>query len=452
MRPAAASADSGDPARLAEPESVAYIEPAVRAGWMVSTADGTARTTVPSALPDNAIGVPTDVVNTPSGAVVTAGYHDVIDVFGTWFTVVSPTGDVAPSVHLGVAVSHDPWQPTSGSPHLDATAAADQVTYPTGFRIDTAGTYSLVPAVGAARSDGSGGPKFTKVVGANEPSVAGTHMVAVDGARVMRADVPAGGPVALTTGDISPWFDAAPFMSADWLLQGAVASDDGRVVALHYVTRERSTTYGPPAAAAIRLLGTSGFAGSATTLGPLDCLLPTAGIPQSQPSVSADGSMIAWQDDRGLLVAPTPTTAGGGACVLTAAPTVISPTGREPDFGRYPVPGGSTVTVVPDATTTVSRPIRLTLTRSRNPAVVARQGVRVRLAPVPQGSHTLTLTVPARALGGKTSRPVVIARTTARGATATIRPKPAVRARLARLRAVTLTVAVRAAGTTTRAS
>jgi len=62
------------------------------------------------------------------------------------------------------------------------------------------------------------------------------------------------------------------------------------------------------------------------------CVLPAKGDAENA-SLSQDGKSIAWEDDRGVVVAGVPTFGGSQLCKLTRGVKVISKTGSFPSIG-----------------------------------------------------------------------------------------------------------------------
>src|SRR4029078_7971505 len=63
----------------------------------------------------------------------------------------------------------------------------------------------------------------------------------------------------------------------------------------------------------------------------VDCFLPAAAFARDA-SLAPDAGAIAWQDDGGVKVAGSPSTAAD-PCVMQSAPVVLSPTGTHPSIG-----------------------------------------------------------------------------------------------------------------------
>jgi hypothetical protein len=165
----------------------------------------------------------------------------------------------------------------------------------------------------------------------------------------------------------------------------------------------------------------------------VDCFLPAAGVAHD-PSLSMDARQIAWDDEQGLKVAGTPTTAAD-PCVLPSAPVVISATGKHAaiggaDVGAFlpklppapPAGGASTPATTPPAgpapparpstpTAHTSAPV-LKLPARLTAAGLAR-GLALTVTVATAGAVRITATAPARRLGRR-GKPVVVATGTAR--------------------------------------
>ena len=197
-----------------------------------------------------------------------------------------------------------------------------------------------------------------------------------------------------------------------------------------------------------------------------DCFLPTQGDARD-PSISQDGTMMAWKDDRGVVVAGTPVwfpSVAVSTCNLSSPPVVISPTGQMPSIGPStaatppaapppsgeapPVAGGGAPPPPPPSggttppTTSAAGPVA-TITRTLRAASL-RTGVPITVTVGAAGPVTVVATV-----GGK-----VIARASGRARGAgklrlRLKATKAGRKRLKKLRGKSLVIKVRAGGRTT---
>ena len=142
----------------------------------------------------------------------------------------------------------------------------------------------------------------------------------------------------------------------------------------------------------------------------VNCLLPTVGE-ASDPSISQDGTLIAWKDAQGVKVAGVPrgTTA---PCALSSPPIVISATGSYPSIG-----GGTPAQLQPSAPTPGSPAAKLLLTLPARPtaaALAGAKGIAVKVRVPAAGRVKVTGSIVAKRLGLKGRRQVVVATGSAR--------------------------------------
>lgn len=119
------------------------------------------------------------------------------------------------------------------------------------------------------------------------------------------------------------------------------------------------------------------------------CWLPTAGEPSS-PSVSPDGTRIAWKDDQGVKVAGAPDFAAVAPCNLTLPPVVISPAGKDPSLGPIDVAA-------------------ILSSGKSAPSLFSPAGLTIRLTAPPRVRVLVRVTVAPRLVGRKGTKPIVIA-------------------------------------------
>jgi hypothetical protein len=192
------------------------------------------------------------------------------------------------------------------------------------------------------------------------------------------------------------------------------------------------------------------FAGLGGAIAPGDCYLPTQGL-ASDASLSQDGTLVAWEDDRGVVVAGVPDFSGAEPCTLTRPPVVISATGRRPSLGPAALPPLLPPPVPPagggapggGAAPPSAPGVRLA---ARVKASALRRGIALRVKVAAAGRITAVGRV-----GGR-----VVARgsaTAKRAGTVTVRVKATrkARKRLRRLRGKTLVLRVTAGGATATA-
>ena len=390
------------------------------------------------------------------------------------------------------------WQTYAYPVGLDLTPDGSVVAYgysnsrfAGSFQFD-AGTYLL-----STRNRSTTPP--TKLSGLRWPTLGpGRRLVATqDGSSTVLQAASSGAPFS---GDVAPWGVTG---YAGYDTHRSDVSADGRVLAVEFVRYEEGSSEvldGKIAVFPISALG-----------GAIDdersCFLPTTG-PADDVSLSQDGRLIAWHDDRGVVVAGVPTfadTSAEATCALTKAPTTISRTGTTPSLGSLdaraldpapaepdptPVEPGSTTPATPGGTTPTTTTSPATPTApavppaaggpapgipvaptggtapSTTPAVVQaatalrrvtvaalRRGIPLTVRARRKGAVRLALTVPARVLGlrGK-ARVVARARataTTAGSVRVTLRATALGRARAAKLVGARATLRITAGGRTT---
>jgi hypothetical protein len=153
------------------------------------------------------------------------------------------------------------------------------------------------------------------IEGRESGTLSGNRLVARSGTTVVVQN-PTGQPPY--SKEFTPWLNANGLQRAD-------VSANGKVLAVELDT-------GPTDAIAMFPVASLG--------GALDeesgCDLPTQGD-AGEVSLSADGTTMAWHDDRGVVVAGTPVwfaTPEASICKLSSPPVVISSTGRMPSIGN----------------------------------------------------------------------------------------------------------------------
>ncbi len=161
------------------------------------------------------------------------------------------------------------------------------------------------------------------------------------------------------------------------------------------------------------------------TVGAGDCFLPTDGNATS-PSLSQDGSAIAWKDSGGVKVGGIPDFSGAEPCVLTRPAVTIAAGGRFPSIGamsaaairaaRSGPPGGGTDDTPGGGTgggtddTPTSKPLVVTLPAKVTAAeLTSKAGLPVKVTVPAGGKIAVTASVPASRLGLKGKKAVVIA-------------------------------------------
>lgn len=158
-------------------------------------------------------------------------------------------------------------------------------------------------------------------------------------------------------------------------------------------------------------------AGLGLALLPGDCWLPVTGN-ASQPSVSPDGTLIAWRDAGGVKVAGVPDFSGADPCTLTKPPIVISPTGASPSLGpidvdaiwsaRNPGVPPTTPTTTPTTAFSATPPRKVTAR-----AVTGKNGIAVSVVTPAAGKVVVTITIAPKQVGRTGRTRIVIAKGTA---------------------------------------
>lgn len=127
-------------------------------------------------------------------------------------------------------------------------------------------------------------------------------------------------------GGQQPWFGYQ-----DHTVHGFDVRGDKAVVAIQPANAPEE---GPDTLAYEQLASTPATPSTATTT---VCTYANYAAAGSEPRISPDGSMIAWQGAEGVYVSPAPVAGAGGGCTLT--PTLIAPGGTDPDWGPLELKG-----------------------------------------------------------------------------------------------------------------
>ena len=238
------------------------------------------------------------------------------------FTLWGPGGD---QLYEGSLKVPPGWSTSAFPVSLDLTADGRNVVYgysnTSGFYPNTifeTGTYVMY-------ADRTPATEPFRIAGRQWPTTAGDRLVVAEGG-IISTQSPA--PQAPYGTDFDPWIDTAP-TGLD--LQRTDVSANGAVAAAELVTwNDGEMNTGKIAMLPVGTLGGE--------LQPGDCFLPTQGV-ATDATMSADGKLVAWHDDRGIVVAGKPDFSGAEPCVLTRAPVVISATGTRPSFGSASLGG-----------------------------------------------------------------------------------------------------------------
>jgi hypothetical protein len=146
----------------------------------------------------------------------------------------------------------------------------------------------------------------------------------------------------------------------------------------------------------IAILSISGVEPPVTVGASVDCFIPSVGD-ASNASISQDGKRIAWEDDRGVLVAGVPNSLAD-PCVFSSAPVLISANGSSPSIG-----GAAFSTLEPPSGPVVTLPPKIGV----NDLAGAR-GVSVRVRVGAAGKVRISGTVSKSTLGLKGRGRVVV--------------------------------------------
>lgn len=199
------------------------------------------------------------------------------------------------------------------------------------------------------------------------------------------------GSIGSTT--FAPWADFSGVAGADLHRTDVAATGTIFASELYFA--------GPPEVNKIAVVPVSGL--GLLPLLPGDCFLD-ADANARQPTLSQDGTLIAWQDGGGVKVAGVPTFSGAEPCVLTKPPVTISPTGSYPSIGPFNVAAlNAGPPAPPESAPTISAP------KSLNLAKLLKSGLVVSVSSTPGGKATVQLTVKPKSVGRRGSKPIVIA-------------------------------------------
>ena len=409
--------------------TVAYIDG--NAVWLAS-ADGAQRRQLGGATPDGREW--RELAQSDNGRVIAVrrepGKISQLNSFTLW----GPDGAV---IHEG-SLTHQPGWSTYAYPvTLDLTADGRNAVYGYSNMTGVPPTYQFEQGTYIMFADRVPASEPFRIPGQESPSVVGNRVVAGSGSTVtvQRAD---GAPPWTT--DFDPWLD----MSGTGLERRATdVAATGTVAAAELVAWNGGTqTEGRIAMLSIDSPGGALRGG--------DCFLPVQGV-AGDASLSQDGTLVAWHDARGVVVAGVPDFSGADPCTLTGPPVVISATGTMPSLGpaavSTPAPppappaGGGGPAGSPGGTGSVA--LKATVP-ARVKASALRTGLKIRVRVGAAGRVTVVGRV----------RGKVVARGSARAKGAgtiavRLRATRAARKRLARLRGKTLVVRVTAGGRST---
>lgn len=301
--------------------------------------------------------------------------------------------------------------------------------------------------------NGPAGTTPYKLSGPEWPTLVGTRLVVKSGTQV-HIQKPDGAPFTQAT-DFDPWIETS---GTGMQLERTDVAATGTIAAAQLVNYAPGTSD-----VTSRKIAMIPVAGPGGAVQPGDCFLPAQGFP-TNVTLSQDGALVAWQDDRGVVVAGVPDFSGAEPCNLTKPPVVISATGKYPSFGPAsaappagpapgaggpgtPAPGGGTTTS-PAPAPTAPRPGTSSAPRVSLPSAVRATALR----------SGLTLRVTVRRAGVVSAVGRVKGKVVARGSVRArragtvslkLRATRSARRTLRRLRGARMQIRVTAAGRST---
>lgn len=347
--------------------------------------------------------------------------------------VWSPSGAVAAQSTLGY---HGPYNNGGLAVpiQIDLAPGGQQMIYTYSDLVYGFPTSTLYKGTWVQNTSSSSGEPF------DIPSLVGSSLV---GSRWIGVDDTAGGnddniAVAAPTGQppftttYGRWFHATGADSVD------MAADGSAVAVIYQLSN--SSPY------ALALFGATGLG---TPLTGASCDMPTVGDVHAV-SLSQDGAWIAWTDNRGLLVAPTPSPGAGNPCAVPAAPVVISATGSFPSLGATTLatpstpPPGTTTPAPGDTTTkpstspggTTTKPT-VALARTIKATTFAK-GVKLVVTVAAKGTVTATARVGRTTLAQRSAKAAKAGKVTL-----TLKATKSLARRLSRYRGKSMTLTVK---------
>jgi hypothetical protein len=222
--------------------------------------------------------------------------------------------------------------------------------------------------------------------GVTHPAVVGDRIVGLDDAntpsQVIVQNADGGNPLTET---FTPWMDTTPVG-----LEPGGVDMAGSLVSIDF----EAWTDGTQTTGKIAVIATQGLNQPPTLPGAIDCFVPAAGVAR-ESSLSPDGSLLAWSDDGGVKIAGVPSTSAD-PCVMGSAPVVIAPAAP-----RAPArPAARTTGLGP----VLTLPAKLTLKALR-----AKAGLALKVRVGGPGRVTASATVPAKRLGRRGKKAIVVA-------------------------------------------
>ena len=388
---------------VADAASVAYVDKGEV--WLASL-DGTKKTRLatPVVNGDGDTEEWLDIAQSDSGRIVAVRNQPGRMSNFSWFKIWEPDGS---STVEGPLNAPSGWSVYVYPLGFDITADGSHLVY--GYSNSSAccpiqfgrGTY-VRPATNSALD-----PIDTD--GQTSPSLFGARIVSVEEAsspaviNVQNAD--AGDPY---TNAFTPWLDTSG-VGLD--LEGVDVAANGHLAALGF----EAYSGGTQTVGKIAVLAIQGLDQAPAFPAAVDCQLPAAGIARDA-SLAQDASAMAWEDDGGVKVAGSPSSAAD-PCVMGSTPIVLSPTATHPSIGGADVaaflpkppsppavpPGPAAPVATVPHTLVVKLPAKLT-----TKALVASRGVAVKVRVGGPGKVSIRGTVAARRLGRR-GKPVLVA-------------------------------------------
>jgi len=233
------------------------------------------------------------------------------------FTLWGPDRGI---VYQGALNGENGWSTYAFPVSIDLTADGRSVVYgyanSRGF-FPTAqfefGTYVKL-------ADGPAAIEPWRIPDSRWPTVVGDRIVATSGGQViLQADTTAS---PYGSDPFAPWIDINGGFEAhrtDVAANGKVFGIDLDASGVEKIAMFTTGSLGDP------------------NLGSGDCFLPAQGD-ASEVTLSQDGTMVAWHDDRGVLAAGIPDFSGAEPCNLTSPAVVLDANGTFPSIGAAQLP------------------------------------------------------------------------------------------------------------------
>lgn len=250
----------------------------------------------------------------------------------------------------------------------------------TGFFLTIPKAAALQPVAVAGPSANSGRPTYFTLVNDRVVGRMNDTTIGIQAAN------------SIGSADFTPWaiFDLP---AGGFQYRGFDASTDATTVATELA---QDPPGGGSSLMRVAFWKTSGLGGTYVNDCILDAPIDTV---TGRPTVSPDGTVVAWQQTGGVKLTSVPTLQPGGpaTCQLPAGVTTISPTGTAPSLGGFDV-GAYAASKTPPATTTPTQ----TPTPPAPPAPTTPPVLQVKLGKAPKlstGSSKQSLKITPQATG-----------------------------------------------------